>query len=105
MLTVEQRELLIAHLDGPVPFNVRNPKLSTLRAALRRGWLRTDREVAPRETRLTDDGRQKLAQALADWADSITRAKAAAARRRKAGMRARTRRCVAYPVLYALLQP
>lgn len=88
MISARLRDVLIEHLDGPQPV-VRNrtaaPKygLDALQAANRmtavwtlinRGLLRPDRRVHPRETAITDRGREVLCQALADWADAIVRA-------------------------------
>jgi hypothetical protein len=82
MLTDKMRDVLIAHIDGPVPASAEDlyPK-TTRRAALDREWivvdatglLDTDDPTAA--TAITDEGRRVLAVALADWADALQRAR------------------------------
>jgi hypothetical protein len=86
-LTVQIRDLLISHIDGPVPLyngiqigsimekTERYFRLRLLVKVVEFGWLAFDRKVSPEATLLTDKGKEILCQALADWADALTRAR------------------------------
>lgn len=79
------RDLLIEHIPGPVPLGAdlgktfedrrkRTKRAQTIRFAMAMGWIAYDRRIAPRYTMLTEDGRQILSKALAEWADCLRRA-------------------------------
>lgn len=88
MITRKMRDVLIEHIDGPVPVVVPNGprggryardvaiRARTIRALLGRRLIR-GRSDSPRpdQTVLTEAGRAELAEALADWADAIVRAR------------------------------
>lgn len=74
-LTPVMRDLLIEHIDGPVPLDRSIPyRTSRLFAARSAGLIRFDRPDRPRFSMLTVKGRQWLAEVLADWAEALTRA-------------------------------
>lgn len=82
MITITMRDMLIEHIDGPVPFVARGgPRASCLRAMMRRGFLKFDRSHHPTFTLITDNGRSALAVALADWAEALVRAGSANAKK------------------------
>lgn len=78
------RDILISHIDGPVPIFRAAPKgvnaaelarhRRTTEALVLRGLLRNGPENPPRETFVTELGRKKLAEVLGDWADALVRA-------------------------------
>jgi hypothetical protein len=84
LLTTGMRDVLIEHIDGPVPiFRACHSKIDAKAMGIRyksvwslmdRGLLTKDRPCAPRFTIITDLGRDELAKALADWADALVRA-------------------------------
>lgn len=82
MITARIRDLLIEHIDGPVPFRVRPQwhkdfgRPMVVKAAIKAGLLRPDcpHTNRPRFTVITEAGREQLSKALADWADAIIRA-------------------------------
>ena len=81
MITTRMRDLLIEHIDGPVPIirnTVRPNRFLIVRGAVELGLLRYDeaRCARPKRTVITEKGRELLAEALADWADAITKARA-----------------------------
>lgn len=78
-MTCALRDFLIEHIDGPVPILLqkdhRNRRM-VRSACIRSGFVHpypwgTNR---PKETRITDKGRQALCAALADWAEALIRA-------------------------------
>lgn len=75
------RDILIEHIDGPAPFDPHNVVRSNrVRVAVHFGLLRFDSLTGPqcarpRQSVITDKGREKLAQALAEWADAIVLAR------------------------------
>jgi hypothetical protein len=82
-----QRDVLIAHLDGtPVPIIFpascsdsfaaceAQGRYQTTMALVTRGFLRTDNKLRSTHTMITEDGRNAIAAALADWADALVRA-------------------------------
>jgi hypothetical protein len=85
ILTTGMRDVLIEHIDGPVPI-VRAGNLSGARckaeairyksvwALMDRGLLIQRPGFSPRFTIITEAGREELAKALADWADALVRA-------------------------------
>jgi hypothetical protein len=74
------RDLLIEHIDGPrnvpVPLVVigTHNRMQSIGAAVSRGLLRFDRHSPPRQTFITERGREVLGAALGDWADALVRA-------------------------------
>lgn len=81
----DQREMLLLHMDGPVPFvRSKEPKLNYRRIALSlvaRGWLRFQptfealrSATRPPATVMTDDGRRALCRLLGEYADVLDRA-------------------------------
>jgi hypothetical protein len=76
-----QREMLIAHIDGPRPVRMmpgpdsKNER-RTARSLENFGLLSVKRtcEIRPRSTHLTDLGREVLAAVLANYAESLVRA-------------------------------
>lgn len=80
------RDLLIEHIDGPVPISAgiipgsmtEKTDLYLRGRALTncfdRDYLVPDRRVSPTSTMLTEQGRAVLCEALADWADALSRA-------------------------------
>lgn len=71
------RDLLIEHIDWPIPFRVRDvARHAVVKAALGREWLYTQPYgvFRPTHTVLTEKGRAVLAAALADWAEAMVRA-------------------------------
>lgn len=85
-LSIPMRDILIEHIDGPVPIGGKIiPGSMTEKSDLylrgralnncfAREWLVPDRAVSPTSTMLTEQGRAVLCEALADWADAITKA-------------------------------
>lgn len=85
-LSIPMRDLLIEHIDGPVPITGRIRlgsmtentdvfmRCRALTLCFDRGWLAPDRKVSPTSTLLTDQGREVICEALADWADALSRA-------------------------------
>lgn len=72
------RDILIEHIDGPVPWRGPRERKNTARALLARGLLAGDISSAGwtgniGATQITERGRAALAVALGDWADAITR--------------------------------
>lgn len=58
-----ERDILLAHIDGPVDYIVDDmPRLAATRWLLERGPLRTDGSVYPRQSFLSDAGRAVLAK-------------------------------------------
>lgn len=75
-VTTQLRDLLIEHIDGPVPINVRQPaRYNLVRGAVDRGLLRTNTRghARPSHTFITESGRATLCAALGDWADALVR--------------------------------
>lgn len=80
VLSIAQRDLVIAHIDGPQPAAVKEGL--TRRFLMERGILIScDRDGAPRNrtqnvhyTMITEDGRATMAQILADYAEALVRA-------------------------------
>jgi hypothetical protein len=80
------RDVLIEHIDGPVPVGSKpksDPLLENRDRAMRsmaiarcigHGWLEIDRPVSPTKTTLTDKGRTIICDVLSDWADALMRA-------------------------------
>lgn len=73
------RDLLIEHIESVVPLVRTVTRAEAGRTRMRRvliaqGALRYDRQDFPRATLITERGRQRLATALADWADALVRA-------------------------------
>jgi hypothetical protein len=84
-LTTGMRDVLIEHIDRPVPIvrasiltgaeaHAAATRYKSVGALINSGCLRTDRPAAPRTTIITEVGRAALAAALADWADALARA-------------------------------
>jgi len=83
------RDLLIEHLDNKAVPIVRAvsakddglvaqalaQRCKTMAALLNRGLLRTDGKIRARATIITETGRAELAEALADWADALSRSR------------------------------
>jgi hypothetical protein len=89
MISSAMRDVLIEHLDGPAAIlapsgctwnrtdahdTARANRFRTMKALIERGMLRPDANMRPRLTHITTAGRAALAEALADWADALTRA-------------------------------
>jgi hypothetical protein len=85
LLTIGMRDVLIEHIDNPVPIiracNIKGPEAKALSnryksvwACMDRGFLTKDRDYSPRFTVITEIGRAELANALGDWADAMVRA-------------------------------
>jgi hypothetical protein len=85
LLTTGMRDVLIEHIDGPVPIvrttdftgieaHAMATRYKSVWALLDRGLLKKDRELVPKFTIITEPGRAELAKALADWADALVRA-------------------------------
>ena len=86
MLSRPMRDILIDHLDGTrVPIIRNTAALSgeaaakaaaryyTTGALLKRGLLRTDQHIPTRNTIITEAGRAALCEALANWAEALSR--------------------------------
>lgn len=88
MITRKMRDVLIEHIDGPVPVEVPTGprgghharevalRARTIRALINNRLLRgkTD-SPRPTHTVITMAGRAELAEVLADWADALVRAR------------------------------
>ncbi len=86
------RDVLIEHIDGPVKIirataaGIEAKKAAlhrqTAEALIDRGFLRVDDPAKPRPryTIITEEGREELCAALADWADALNAARAAGRR-------------------------
>lgn len=70
-----QRDLLIAHIDGPQPLTIGHESM-VRNALLARDLLRFNDRTAfrPKTTHLTDTGREVLCIILGDYADALVRA-------------------------------
>ena len=75
-LTPAMRDVLIEHVDGWATVKVRtNAYRNTVQCLIERGLLWTPAGVArPKLTRLTDQGREVLAETLAAYADALVAA-------------------------------
>lgn len=79
-LSMAQRDLIIAHIDGPQPAMIREG--ATRRFLMERGILiscncdgvRRNRTQNIHYTMITEDGRETMAQILADYAEALVRA-------------------------------
>lgn len=58
-LSVPMRRMLIEHLDGPRAIKREDPSYATLLSLNSRGLIRFDGRIAPRFTRLTEQGHAK----------------------------------------------
>lgn len=69
-----QRDLLIAHVDGPQPLTISHESM-VRNALLARDLLRFDNRASlrPKSTHLTDLGREVLCAILGDYADALVR--------------------------------
>lgn len=80
-LTVHQREALVAHVPGPVPVDRRCPS-SEAQARRKSTKVLMDRELVrgdsnddhPKQTRLTESGREAAAIVLAGYAEALVKA-------------------------------
>ena len=74
LLTIGMRDVLIEHIDNPVPIiracNIKGPeakilstKYKSIWACMDRGFLTKDRDYSPRFTLITELGRAELAHA------------------------------------------
>lgn len=80
MISTPLRDLLIEHIDGPVAVRVADcARYCRIHGAVRAKLLTFDRPRRPRQTAITERGRAALAEALADWADALSRAQQAKA--------------------------
>lgn len=72
----ELRDLLLEHIDGPVPVQMKEPnRPQRVNGAVQSGLLSyDDGYIRPKATRITEKGRALLAHALGHWADAIMRA-------------------------------
>lgn len=76
MISNKLRDLLIEHIDGPRNLDVRDRlNHQTMTGAIKTKLLRTDGLKHPKQTFITEKGRQELAAALADWADALSKAR------------------------------
>jgi hypothetical protein len=76
-LSPPQRDMLIQHMDGrgvPPLHRDSGNTYSTMCSLLARKLLKSDHRCKPPLTHITDDGREALARALADWADALAKA-------------------------------
>lgn len=79
-LSIAQRDLIIAHIDGPQPAMVKEgPTRKFLMGrgiliSCRRDGTPRNRMQAVHYTMITDDGRETMAQILADYAEALVRA-------------------------------
>lgn len=77
-LSARTRDVLIEHIDGPCDVNVQTGyafRMLVVNGAIRAGFLSTGQgnPKRPKQTFITDVGREVLARALGDWADAIMR--------------------------------
>lgn len=85
-MTAPMRDLLIEHIDGPVPLHKtsQNDTLGQIRdrhlrtrmivACLDHGWLEFDTNCSPTTSIMTEKGKHALCAVLAEWADVLTKA-------------------------------
>lgn len=77
MLTFHQRNVLLAHIDGPVDIVATTfGKVQIRNGLMDGGLLRGDpaNTVRPRKTALTEAGRRAVGMILGDYADALVRA-------------------------------
>ena len=70
-LRQSQKNLLIAHIDRTIPFDVKSPMLATTISLMKLGLLRGTEVSRPRGTILTEDGRRAVCSILAHYADQL----------------------------------
>ena len=72
-----ERDLLVEHVDGemdvPVPVFVKE-RMTARNSLIAKGLIRPDRPHRATKTIITEDGRQVLAVALAEYAEALLRA-------------------------------
>lgn len=83
-VTNPMRNVLIDHIDGPVPIDTMSPRHKCVVAMVERGWLSYEHagpdgmrglpKARPRWSRITEAGRAVLARLLADYAEALIRA-------------------------------
>lgn len=73
-LSFDMRSMLVAHIDAAQPFATRGPLLTTARALVSRGLLKTDSPTRPKITTISERGRAVLSYVLADYADALAQA-------------------------------
>lgn len=74
ILSRDQRDFLIAHIDNSVPVTHHGTVERTRIGLIKKQLIEYDDNAGrPRATRITDLGRQTLCAALGDWADAIER--------------------------------
>lgn len=75
-LTANQRDILIAHIDGEVGVSLVDGLVMVRKALMDAGMIRGTPQgsTRPRYTVLTDKGRMAVAMILGDYADALIRA-------------------------------